>query len=188
MMKRFLKIICAVVLTACCLLFGVGCSLQTDAIVKDINQNTNLEIKLLVKAEDSLFDENYEIIGGFGITGYFDKKYGENYTENSDAIDACSVIYHVTSYPDALFGKPHVTGIEITDPAITLYGYSVGDSVDGVADFFIDKGYEKTYDDSHLFKFNKGKIQIRIGVNYEEQTIRSIYVGVDTTNCTGVVF
>ena len=187
-MKRFFKIVCEMILTACCLLFGVGCSLQTDAIVKDINQNTNLEIKLLVKAEDSLFDENYESIGGFGITGYFDKKYGENYAENSDAIDAYSVIYHVTSYPDVLLGKACVTGIEITDPAITLYGYSVGDSVDGVADFFIDKGYEKTYDNSHLFKFNKGKIQIRIGVNNEEQTIRSLYVGVDTTNCTGVIF
>lgn len=187
-MKKFFMAIFAIILTPCMLFLCAGCSLRTNAIVKDINNNTNLEIKLLTRVEDGLFDENYDIIPGFGIKGYFDKKYGENYMENSDVIDSCVVIYHVTSYPDAFFGKSHITGIEITDPAITLYGYSVGDSIEGVADFFKEKGYEETYNNGHLFKFNKGKVQIRIGVNFEEQTIRSLYAGVDTTNCTGVVF
>lgn len=187
-MKNTFKRMFAIFLTAFMLFLCVGCSINTKSIVKEINNNTNLEIKLLTKVDEDLFDENYEIIGGFGITGYFDKKYGENYLENSEAIDACSVIYHVTSYPDVLLGKPHVTGIEITDPAITFYGYSVGDNMEGVEAFFTKKGYDKFYDNGHLLKFNKGKVQIRIGVNNEEQTICSIYVGVDTTNCTGVVF
>ena len=187
-MKRFFMAIFLTILTVCMLVCGLGCSLRTKAIVNDINENSNLEIGLLTKADDGLFDENYDTIPGFGITGYFDKKYGENYMENSDVIDACSVIYHVTSYPDALYGKLHVTGIEITDPAIEIYDFSIGDSVAEIEAFLQDNGYKKFDDANRLKKFKKGNVQIRIGINYEEQTMQSIYIGVDSTNFTGVIF
>ena len=187
-MKRLFKAFYIAIFTLILLFFGAGCSLRTKAIVKDINENTNLEIDLLTKVEDNLFDENYDIIPGFGITGYFNKKYGENYMENSDIIDACSVIYHVTAYPDAMFGKAHVTGIQITDPDIHFYGFNVGDSAADFESFLIGKNY-KIFDKSErLIKFEKGKVEIRIGINYEEQTVRSIYVGVDTTNIFGIVY
>ena len=187
-MKKFFTAIFTTILTACVLFLCVGCSINTKAIVKDINENSNLEIGLLTRVEDDLFDENYDTIPGFGITGYFDKKYGENYQENSDAIDACSVIYHVTSYPDAFFGKLYVTGIEITDPNIQIYGFSTGDSVTEIKNFFLEKKYTIFQEADRLIKMKKGKVEIRIGIHYEEQTIRSIYVGVNTTNVTGVIF
>ena len=187
-MKRLFKALYVAILTCVLLFCCTGCTWWTKAIVKDINENTNLEIGLLTKVDESLFDENYDTIPGFGITGYFDKKYGENYMENSDAIDACSVIYHVTSYPDAFYGKLHVTGIEITDPAIEIYGFSVGDSVADFESFLLGKGFKNFYKADRILKFKKGKIEVRCGVNYEEQTIRSIYIGVNTTNIFGVVF
>jgi len=187
-MGKFFKRIFITLLTACVLFFCVGCSINTKAIVKDINENTNLEIGLLTRVEDGLFDEKYDTIPGFGITGYFDKKYGDNYQENSDAIDACSVIYHVTSYPDVILGKECVTGIAVTDPLIQVYGFSVGDSVAEMETFLLDNGYKNFDDANRLKKFKKGKVQIRIGINYEEQKIRSIYVGVDSTNITCAIF
>ena len=187
-MKRLFKAVYIAILMCVLLFCGTGCSLRTKAIVKDINENTNLEIDLLTKVEDNLFDENYDIIPGFGITGYFNKKYGENYQENSDAIDACSVIYHVTSYPDAMFGKAHITGIEITDPEIHIYGFYVGDSVADFESLLLVKKYKKFYEAERVMKFEKGKVEIRIGINYEEQTIRSIYVGVDGTNIFGIIY
>ncbi len=186
-MKRFFSIF-TMILTVCMLFFCSSCSLRTNIIVKDINKNSNLEIKLLTLVDENLFDENYDTIPGFGITGYFDKKYGENYMGNSDAIHACSVIYHVSSYPDAFFGKKRVTGIDITDPTIKIYGFSVGGDVAEIEAFLLDNGYKKFDDADRLKKFKKGKVQIRIGIHYEEQTIRSIYIGVDATNITGVIF
>ena len=187
-MKKICSILLIWICAVCMLFCGAGCSLRTKAIVNDINENSNLEIGLLTKADDCLFDENYDIIPGFGITGYFNKKYGENYMENSDIIDACSVIYHVTSYPDALYGKLYVTGIEITDPTIEIYGFSVGESVADFENFLLDKGFKNFHKADRMLKFKKGKIELRCGVNYEEQTIRSLYIGVNTTNIFGIVF
>jgi len=173
--------------TVILLLFSSGCSLLAVKNAEDINKNSNLQIGLLTYAEDGLFDENYGVIPGFGITGYYDKKYGD-YDANADSIYSCSVIYHVTSYPDVLSRKQYVTGIDITDPEIKIYGYSVGDSVEGFEEFFKKKGYEKFSDNGHLMKFKKGKMQSCCGVDVETQTIRSLYVGVNVTNNCGVIF
>ncbi len=187
-MKRFFIAIFTTILTVCMLFLCSGCSLRTNIIVKEINEKSNFEIDLLTLYDENLFGENYGTIPGFGITGYFDKKYGENYEENSDAIHACSVIYHVTSYPDVILGKQRVTGIDVTDPLIQVYGFSVGDSATELESFLLDNGYKNFDDANRLKKFKKGNVQICIGINYEEQTLNSIYVGVDSTNFTGVIF
>jgi hypothetical protein len=169
------------------LLFSTGCSLLAIKNAEDIHKNSNLEIGLLTYAGDGLFDENYGVIPGFGITGYYDKKYG-GYDVDADAVSSCSVIYHVTSYPDVLSGKQYVTGIDVTDPEIEIYGYSVGDSVEGLETFLEEKGYKKFSDNGNLMKFKKAKMQFRCSVDVETRTIRSLYVGVNVTNNCGVIF
>ena len=181
--KRMIIACFAVIL----LLFSSGCSLLAIKNAEDVNKNSNLEIGLLTYAGNGLFDEHYGEIPGFGITGYYDKKYGD-YEENADSIYSCSVIYHVTSYPDVLSGKQYVTGIDVTDPETKIYGYSVGDSVEDFEAYLKEKGYKKFYDNGHLMKFKKGKMQFRCGVDVETQTIRSLYVGVNVTNNCGVIF
>ena len=179
-MKRVFSIVMAT-LTMCILFLSTGCSLKASKIVEDVNKNCNAEIDLLTPFTEDLFGENYNKIEGYGTTGYYDKKYGENYNENSDIINACSVIYHVSCYPFLIFGKQYVTGIDITDPTISVYGYSVGDNAKDMQKFLEEKGLKIFDDAERLKKFQKDDLEIRIGINYEEQTINSIYLGVNAT-------
>ena len=173
-------------LLACLLAFS-GCkSIYTQKIVDDINENSNLEIGLLTPSAEVDFSD-YGIIPGFGVTGYYDKKYGD-YDSDFDKFYECCVWYSVTSYPDAVIGESHVTGIEITDPDISIYGYSVGDSSEEFVDFLEDKGFDRYYDSNTLMKFDKGKVEIRCGIDIETKEINALYVGVDTTNLLGVIY
>ena len=164
-----------------------GCKpIWTEKIVADINKNSNLEIELLTPAED-MGVSDFGIMPGFGITGYYDKKYGDEEID-PDSLYKCYVRYDVTSYPDVLLGEQCVTGIYITDPSIFIYGYSVGDSSKDFSNYLKDKGFKEYYTSNRLVKFSKGKVELRCGINYEAQAIDSLYVGVTLTNSCGVIF
>ena len=158
----------------------------SEKIVEDINENSNFEIALLTPVVEVDFS-SFGVIPGHGITGYYDKKYGDEEV-NYDDLHACYVQYDVTSYPDVVLGEKYVTGIFITDPDIYVYDYSVGDNSEEFFDFLEDKGFDKYYNTNRMVKFSKHKVEIRCGVDFEAQTINSIYVGVDLTNRLGVIF
>jgi hypothetical protein len=163
-----------------------GCrSIRSEKIVEDINANSNFEIDLLTPAKEADFD-GFVIIPGHGITGYYNKKYGD-IMEDYDAVYACYVQYDVTSYPDVVLGEQYVTGIFVTDPDIHVYGYSVGDSREEFSDFLEEKGFDEFYNSGHLMKFSKGRVEIRFGFNNETQEIHSLYVGMMTT-VGGIVY
>ena len=164
-----------------------GCrSIRSEKIVEDINNHSNFEIDLLTPAQEADF-EGFAIVPGFGVEGYYNKKYGD-IMENYDAVYACYVQYDVTCYPDVAFGEKYVTGIFVTDPDIHVYGYSVGGNSEEFSEFLEGKGFDAYYDNGHLMKFSKGKVEIRYGVNNETQELNSIYVGIDLTNRLGVIF
>ena len=158
----------------------------SEKTVEDINNNSNFEIDLLTKVEEGDF-EGFGVIPGHGVTGYYDKKYWDM-DADYDAVYACYVRYDVTAYPDVALGEPYVTGIFITDPEIHLYGYTVGGSSEEFSDILGDKGFEEYYNNGHLMKFSKGKVEIRCGINHETQEINSLYVGMDLSNMLGVMF
>ena len=173
------------------LLMTVACfsscrPILSEKIVEDINNNSNFEIDLLTPAEEVSF-EGFATIPGFGVTGYYNKKYGDMEADY-DAVYACYVQYDVTSYPDVALGEPYVTVIFVTDPDINIYGYSVGDSSEEFSDILSDKGFEEYYNNGSLIKFTKGKVEIRCGINNGTQEINSLYVGMDLTNMLGVIF
>ena len=164
-----------------------GCrSIRSEKIVEDINNHSNFEIDLLTPAKEADFEE-FGMLHGFGVTGYYDKKYGDIEVD-SEALFACWVKYDVKAYPNAAHGDYCVTGIHIKDPDIHVYGYSVGDSREEFSDFLEEKGFDEYYNNGHLMKFSKGKVEIRCGINNETQEIRSLYVGIDLTNRLGVIF
>ena len=166
-----------------CLVGFSGCkTIWTQKTVDDINENSNFEIALLTPAEEANF-EGFTVLPGFGITGYIDSKYGEFENEANPHVQ-----YDVTSYPDVLMGESHVTGIRITDPAIHIYGYSVGDNGMEFASFLEEKGFDEFSASLTYMKFKKGKVWIHFGLDNETQTINSLYVGVDSTNHCGVIF
>ena len=173
------------------LLMAIACfsscrPILSEKIVEDINTNSNFEVNLLTPVEEANF-EGFNIVPGFGVEGYYDKKYGD-IDADYDAVYACYVQYDVTSYPDVAFGEKYVTGIFVTDPDINVYGYSIGDDCEEFFDFLEGKGFDEYYNNGHLMKFSKGKVEIRCGVNNETQELDSIYVGMDLTNMLGVVF
>ncbi len=174
----------ALLMTVAC--FSSCRPIYSETIVEDINNHSNFAINLLTPVEEADFD-GFGIIPGFGVTGYYDKKYGD-IDADYDAVYACYVQYDVTCYPDVAFGDEYVTGIFVTDPDINLYGYSVGDSSEEFSDFLDEKGFDEYYNNGHFIKFSKEKVEIRCGVNNETQEINSIYVGIDVTNMFGVIF
>ena len=160
-----------------------GCkSIRTQKTVDDINENSNFEIALLMPAKEADF-EGFIVRPGFGITGYIDPKYGELEDEANPYVQ-----YDVTSYPDVLMGESHITGIRITDPAIHIYGYSVGNNGAEFSSFLEKKGFDEFSSSLTYMKFKKGKVWIRFGLDNETQTINSLYTGVDSTNHCGVIF
>ena len=173
------------------LLMAVACfsgcrPILSEKNVEDINNHSNFAINLLTPVEEADFD-GFGIIPGLGVTGYYDKKYGD-IDADYDAVYSCYVQYDVTSYPDIVLGEKYVTGIFITDPDIYVYDYSVGDNSEEFFDFLEEKGFDKYYNTNRMVKFSKHKVEIRCGVDFEAQTINSLYVGVDLTNRLGVIF
>lgn len=180
------KLLLGVLTTACALSFG-GCSLAAKSTVRDINDNSDFAIDLLTKAED-LDLSGFGIIPGYGIDGYYDLKYG-NFEEDPSEMDGVPMVrYDVSGWPDTL-GERYVTGISCSDPAVKLYGFSVGDSFAAFEEFLTEeKDFEKYYDTLWFAKFRKGKVEIRCGVDYDTGLIRDYFVGVRSSNLFGVVY
>ena len=155
----------------------------SEKIVKDINENSNFEIALLTPADEVDFSD-FGTVPGMGITGYYNKKYDEYLVEG---IHERYVQYDVTTYPTIVVGKQYVTGIEIKDPDVHMYGYSVGDNRKDLVDFLEDKGFDEFYNNGHMMKFSKGRVEIRFGFNNETQEIHSLYVGMMTA-AAGMVY
>lgn len=178
-------------LAACSLVAMVavlsGCSIGTQKTVDDVNANSTLEIDLLTSVDEVDFSD-FGVVPGFGITGYYDKKYGEENTETGE-MPPYYVLYSVTSYPDFMSRGQYVTQIDVCDPEIEIYGYSIGDSSAEFGEFLVDKGFKLNRDEARYKRFEKGKVVIRFGVEPETQTIAmSITVEVDVTNHCGIVF
>ena len=155
----------------------------SEKIVEDINENSNFEIALLTPADEVDFSD-FNTVPGMGITGYYNKKY-DQYLVSGEL--ERYVQYDITTYPRIMFGEQYVTGIEIKDPDVHMYGYSVGDNSQDLADFLESKGFDEFYNSGHLMKFSKGRVEIRFGFNNETQEIHSLYVGMMTT-VGGIVY
>jgi hypothetical protein len=167
-----------------------GCSIGTKRLVNDINANATWELNLLTPEEEMHFsDSGYGIVPGFGITGYYDKKYGEGNMETGE-LPSTYVLYSVTSYPDAMSKKKCITRIDVQDPNIDIFGFSIGDSSQAFGELLREKGFQpyKDYNED-MDRFKKGKVIIYFGIDHEMQTISNgITVMVDTTNYFGIVF
>lgn len=163
-----------------------GCSIGTQKTVDDVNANSTLEIDLLTSVDEVDFSD-FGVVPGFGITGYYDKKYGD-WDADIGAVSACYVQYDVTSYPDYMSKKKYVTGIRVTDPEVSVYGYCVGDNANEYKAFLIDKGFKLDEEWDRIKRFENGKLLLRFSLEPETQQITSISVEVDVTNCCGVIF
>lgn len=180
--ERYKKIaVCLVVLTICIIsLFSSGCigRALSKNFARDIQKNSNFEFGILQEiTEESVF-EDYYVVPGFGITGYVDKKYGENYDKQEIST---YVQYSVSSWPDVLSKKKYITGIDCHDEKYTLYGLKIGDAYEEWQRGLKEKGFKEK---DGRFYYNC----IRINVNHRNGLVFSFSIFADSTNFSGVQF
>lgn len=172
-MKKLLSLL--FVLLICLSLAGCGKNSSTPPRPKD----SSLEFWIAdsVKLED--FSGHDEVSGMFGGVQYLGTGYHAVCDEdgmNPSRPDAC-VLYTVTAYPDYSSGTLAVTGIEITDPAVTVYGLTVKSSPEEWDAVLREMGFEIRRNglaEKDGFRFSYGGGEIRISA--------------EVTNKQGIVF
>ena len=117
----------------------------------------------------------------FGGERYYAKGYAPEDEKHPEVRPDTYVIYTLTAYPDFSDAGRHVTEIEICDPAVSVYGFRTGDSMETFDDIFRNLGYTITTT-SYAHTAKKGKFGFRY--NTDGQLI----VFAEVTNKNNIMF
>lgn len=179
-MKKIFMCLFASVLTLFTLVFS-SCTYNK---VLEKPKETSLEFWITDNVSSFDFTDYNQIDGVFGAKEYYGKGYEPVYNEIYDIFEKPKhyVIYTLTGYPDCLSKGDYVTGIEITDPAISVYGITCNSSFDEFDSVFTELGCEiesTTY--VHTATYKKCSVSFW---NYSD--IKKIFIKVEVTNKYGV--
>ena len=143
-------------------------------------KDTSLEFWIAENVDEVDFSSYQEKYGLMGGREYYGTGYVPTTNENGEQIDpeAC-VIYTVTSYPDYISNRRHVTGIFITDPSVTVYGLTINSSVDEVENVMRSHGFKNSSGQRRIY--TKGKVSIRFSTE-------AIHINVKVRNLFKVQF
>lgn len=178
-MKRLVSILLALLL---CLGLS-GCGDKSSVPPRPKDKAFEFWITEGVELED--FSGHDEVAGLFGGFQYLGKGYHAVFDENgmNASPPDIYVLYTITAYPDYSSGTLAVTTIEITDPAVTLYGLTVSSSLDEWDAVMREMGYEVSEVGSaglyHSAK--KGGFSFFYGDG-------SISISAEVTNREGIIF
>lgn len=105
-------------------------------------------------------NENFRIVGGFGTTGYYDRKYAEETKETNEAeengtsgepdlsddwlLGHGAVVWWTSSYPDAVVGSSKITRIVCADPAYRIFGCAAGDDIGTFSAALVRAGFRQS--------------------------------------------
>ena len=171
-MKRFILIFLAVIL---CLPAFSSCGKRLSEPEHD------LEFWIGENVDGFDFSEHqpkYGIMGGFE---YYGRGYVPTLAEDGWQIDPehC-VIYTLTNYPDYSSNSLCVTRIEITDPAVRVYGLSLSSTADEIRSTMASEGFTVTGTDASI-KAEKDNFRFIF-------TKDSIRITAEVTNHFGIVY
>lgn len=182
MQSRFVSAACVFISAA---VYLSGCAVKTAETVRIVNESSTFAIDLLTSTKEIDFSD-YQDVPGFGVTGYYDKKYQ---TQDGTPVEECYVLYSVTAYPDySISTGEYVTAIEVTDPEIEVCGYSVGDSAQVFQAHLEETGFTLYDSTERIKRFENGNVLLRFSVEPETQTVQNICVEVKVSNYLGVIF
>lgn len=179
MKKAKISIIISVILIAVAviIIFPVM-RVPTRMAAAKVNKNIGLPHGLL-EAGAGFSSEKYGIIGGFGITGYYDLKYSDNTSaEVFDVEERGGVAYYVSACPDSSFGKSCITRIEIADPDVEIFGCHINDYQYDFIKAIEKNGFKAK--SNNLYEC--GGVLIRIGAESETGKLKIITISVNSTN------
>lgn len=149
-------------------------------------QDISLPYALLDRKPD-FSSEQYGVIGGFGITGYYDLAYGEPDAygnQDFDAVAHQAVVYYTSMWPDTVFGKSRITRIDIADPAVDVFGCHVGDAEYMLIQAMKDNGFREK--SRHVYQHNG--IRISYELDEENRKLTKVTLSVQSTNICGVQY
>ena len=159
-MKRFIVIIFSIIL---CFVLLPSCGRRLN------EPDHNLEFWIAENVDDFDFSNHQPKYGIMGGWEYYGIGYAPTLGEDGQQIDPehC-VIYTVTNYPDYSSNSRHITRIEITDPAVRVYGLSISSTVEEIKSIMTAEGFTVTESgiavraerENFRFTFSKDKITI----------------------------
>ncbi|MCI2111626.1 MAG: hypothetical protein LKK13_04720 [Bacilli bacterium] len=162
-------------LAASALLFSLGgCSSQGQRL--DRPDDTNLELWITQRVSAADLEDCAYLPGWFGASEYLDSRYAV--LGGPARVPERHVTYLVSGYPD-LKDDPAVTKIEITDPAIFVYGLSLESEEEAIEGTMVGEGFAKQ--DETTLSFGKGNVSFRFGSD-------KISISALTTNKTGIIY
>lgn len=142
-------------------LFIIACAIILIFCIRNRipKRDTNLEFWIAENVDKVDFSNYHEKYGLMGGREYYGTGYVPTTNENGEQVDPeeC-VVYKVTSYPDYISSRRHVTGIFITDPSVTIYGLTINSSADEVEAIMKSHGFKKASDRRNTY--TKGKVSI----------------------------
>lgn len=138
-------------------------------------ESKDLEFQITQCVEGYDFSE-YTSIPGFGVIQYYGKGYKYD--------DKYYVCYDVTAYPDYADGGEYVTRIEITDPAISIYGLTVNSTFEEFQKVFGAMGYTISYISKNTINAEKDGISISFTIS----DARIMRIRAEITNRDGIIF
>ncbi len=145
----------------------------------DKPNETNLEFWITEEASHDSFKNCTFLPGLFGGDMYLDSRYEGVIREGSLMVEApeIHVVYTVTSYPDYSDGGSYVTGIDITDPNINVYGLTMKSSKDEISKTLSNLGFLN--DKNNCWR--KNNCWFTFGGS-------GIYIGAHVSNDKGYIF
>ena len=136
-------------------------------------------------------DTPYEMYGG---KAYLGKDYPLELMDGNIQIPKEHIIYTVTAWPDYSDDGAYVTEIEITDPAISIYGLTVNSSFEEFDRVFCGQDYDISIDkneywENHRATKNGITFSMESGAFCESTKNESVFtISAEVTNRDGIVF
>lgn len=157
-------------------------------------QDTALEFWIAENVEGvdwTGYDTPYGLFGG---KAYLEKNYPLGLMDGNIQIPKEHVIYTVTAWPDYSDGGAYITEIEITDPAISIYGLTVHSSFEEFDRVFGGQGYDISIDKNEYWENHRAAkkgttFSLKSGVFCESAESESVFtISAEVTNREGIVF
>lgn len=149
-----------------CSLFSISSCNESKFLDKPDETNLEFWITEVVKKDD--FAKCTFLPGLFGGNMYLDSRYEAIINDDGNSMTISPkvhVIYSITAYPDYADGGTYVTGIDITDPKINVYGLTMDSSQENISNTMSDLGFKNSESNrwsknNCVFVFKKSEIII----------------------------
>lgn len=139
----------------------------------DKPEETNLEFWITEKVDNNQFANCTFLPGLFGGDMYLDSRYEALISEDGGSMAVAPeihVVYTVTAYPDYSDNESYITKIDITDPNINVYGFTITSSQDDISKTMNKLGFSSGdtncwSKNNCMFSFDKSSIHISAKVS-----------------------